>query len=95
MYKDEMIHLHQLLVYLMKFFVDNGVSNSYFKEYMELGVNPHHIHRTKSAHKYAIFLLAHGISKVLSESTVEIVPRSVTTRLGELAERCKVELGDS
>jgi hypothetical protein len=92
MYKDEMIHLHQLLVYLMRFFVDNGVSSSYFEDYMNLGVNPHHIHKTKSAHKYAIFLLAHGISNVLSENSDEIVPRSVTTRLGELAERCKEEI---
>jgi hypothetical protein len=91
MYKDELIHIHQLLIYLMKFLVDNGVSKSFFDEYYSLGVSPHHIHRTKAEHKYAIFLLAHGISSVLAESN-EIVPQSVAKRLGELAERCKVEV---
>jgi hypothetical protein len=91
MYKDELIHIHQLLIYLMKFLVDNGVSKSFFQEYYNLGISPHHIHRTKAEHKYAIFLLAHGISSVLAESN-EIVPRSIAKRLGELAERCKVEV---
>ncbi|NOZ77481.1 MAG: UPF0058 family protein [Euryarchaeota archaeon] len=93
MYKDEMIHLHQLLVYLMKFLVDNGVSSSYFKEYAELGVSPHHIHKTKSAHKYAIFLLAHGIATVLSENSDDVVPRSVADRIGKIAERARAEMG--
>ncbi len=91
MYKDEMINLHQLLIYLMKFLVENGVSKSYFEEYMKLGISPHHIHRTKAEHKYAIFLLASEISKVLSQSN-EVVPRGVADRLNELAERCKWEM---
>jgi hypothetical protein len=91
MYKDELIHLHQLLVYLMRFLVENGVSGSYFDAYVDIGVSPHHIHKTKSEHKYAIFLLSYGISNVLAENN-EIIPRSVANRLGELAERCKTEI---
>lgn len=91
MYKDELIYIHQLLIYLMKFLVDNGVSKSFFQEYNSLGISPHHIHRTKAEHKYAIFVLAHGISTVLAENN-EIVPRSIAKRLGELAERCKSEV---
>jgi hypothetical protein len=91
MYKDELLHLHQLLIYLMKFLLDNGVSKKFFQEYNDLGISPHHIHRTKAEHKYAIFVLAHGISTVLAENN-EIVPRSVAKRLGELAERCKAEV---
>ena len=90
MYKDELIHLHQLLVYLMRFLVENGVSDSYFEKYVNIGVSPHHIHKTKSEHKYAIFLLSYGISTVLAENN-EIVPKSVANRLGELAERCKTD----
>jgi hypothetical protein len=91
MYKDELIHLHQLLIYLMKFLVDSGASKSFFEDYTNLGISPHHIHRTKTEHKYAIFVLAWGISNVLAENN-EIIPRSVAVRLGELAERCKSEI---
>lgn len=91
MYKDELIHLHQLLVYLMRFLVENGVSDSYFETYVNTGVSPHHIHKTKAEHKYAIFLLSYGISNVLAENN-EIIPKSVADRMGELAERCKSEI---
>ena len=63
MYKDELINLHQLMVYLMKFFVDYGVPDSFFKEYNDLSISPHHIHRTKGEHKYAVFMLAWSISR--------------------------------
>lgn len=91
MYKEELIHLHQLLIYLMKFLVDNGVSKSFFKGYTELGISPHHIHRTKAEHKYAIFTLAWGISNVLAENN-EMIPHSVANKLGEFVERCKDEV---
>jgi hypothetical protein len=91
MYKDELIHIHQLLIYLMKFLVDNGVSKSYFKDYLDLSISPHHIHRTKAEHKYAIFVLALGISKVLAENN-EIIPRSISKKLEELAERARTEV---
>ncbi len=91
MYKDELIHLHQLMVYLMKFLVDNGVPSSFFDNYRELSISPHHIHRTKGEHKYAVFVLAYAISKVLAENN-EIVPTNVSNRLGDLAERCRVEM---
>jgi hypothetical protein len=91
MYKDELIHLHRLLIYLMKFLIDNGVSKSHFKAYMVLNISPHHIHRTKAEHKYAIFVLACGISKVLAKNG-DMIPRSVASKLGEIAERCKVDM---
>lgn len=91
MYKDELIHLHRLLIYLMKFLIDNGVKKSLFKDYTTLNISPHHIHRTKAEHKHAIFVLACGISKVLAENG-DIIPRSVAARLGEIAERCKVDM---
>ncbi len=91
MYKDELIHLHQLLVYLRKFFVDNGVSESYFGEYIALNISPHHIHKRKIEHKYAVLVLASSISNVLAD-TQEIVPRGVADRLNDMAKRCVAEL---
>ncbi len=91
MYKDELIHIHQLFIYLMKFLVDNGVSKSYFDEYTSLNISPHHIHKRKIEHKYAVLVLAAGISTVLAENE-EIVPKSVASRLKDMAKRCKSEL---
>ncbi len=91
MYKNELLSLHLLFTYLMKFLVDNGISRSYFEEYLKLGISPHHIHRTKAEHTYAIFLLAQSISTVLAENG-EILPRSLANRLGEIAEKYKAEL---
>ncbi|MEE8402317.1 MAG: UPF0058 family protein [Candidatus Hydrothermarchaeaceae archaeon] len=91
MYKEELIHLHRLLIYLRKFLVDNGVSKSFFNDYAALNISPHHIHRTKAEHKYAIFTLAWGISKVLAENS-DILPRGVANRLGEIVERCKSDM---
>jgi hypothetical protein len=90
LYKSELIHMHQLLLYLSKFLKDSGVSDSYFKEYICLGISPHHIHKTKAEHKYAIFALAHGISRALADNN-EIVPFEVADRLSELAKRNKEE----
>ncbi len=91
MYKDELIHLHRLLIYLMKFLVDNGVSKSFFNDYAALHISPHHIHRTKAEHKYAIFTLAWGISKVLAENS-DILRRGVANRIEEIVERCKSDM---
>lgn len=91
MYKDELIHLHRLLIYLMKFLVDNGVSKSFFKDYTTLNISPHHIHRTKAEHKHAVFVLSWRISKVLAENS-DIIPRSVAIRLREMADRCKADV---
>ncbi len=91
MYKDELIYLHQFFIYLMRFLVDNGVSSDYFREYIELGISPHHIHRTKAEHKYALFLLASEISYVLAENN-EIIPRGIAKKLKEIADRAKEDI---
>jgi hypothetical protein len=75
----------------MKFFIDNGVSKSFFDRYEELSISPHHIHKTKAEQKYAIFTLAWCISSVLAEHDVSI-SGSVVNRLEGLAQRCKDEI---
>jgi hypothetical protein len=85
MYKDELILLHQVMAYLTRFMTCSGVPDSFFKRYKDLGISPHHIHRTKDKHKYAIFLLAHGISRALTKSGV--VPERLVRKMGEMVER--------
>jgi hypothetical protein len=89
MYKDELILIHQHLVYLKRFLTSNGASNSYFVDYEKLGISPHHIHKTKAEHKYAVFLLAKGVSGLLNASSV--VPERFYRKMDEMAKRSKDE----
>lgn len=87
MYKDELICIHHLFTYVMRFLVENGAPKSHFEGYRALGVNPQHTHKIKDEHKRAIFSLASGISYVLAEND-GTVPRSVGTKMVDLAKRC-------
>ncbi len=88
MYKSEIIQLHQLLVNLMKFLVDNGIPREKFSGYLNLTISPHHIYKTKNEHKKAVFLLANEISNVLADSN-EIVPTGVARRIEYIWDRLK------
>jgi hypothetical protein len=91
MYKDELLQLHHLLVCLMKFLLENGAPRSYFEEYLSLDMSPHHIHKTKAEHKYAVLALASGISLSLAENS-DLVPQTLSQRLNRLLQRSKREL---
>ncbi len=91
MYKDELLQIHHLLLCLMKFLVENGAPKTYFKEYLAMDLSPHHIHRTKSEHKYAVLALASGISIALAENS-DFVPQTLSQRLNQLLIRCKKDL---
>jgi hypothetical protein len=88
LYKNELIQLHQFLLYLCKFFEDNGASKSYFEEYLKTGIASHHIHKTKAEHKYAIFVLARCMTSILAEHQ-ENVPRGIVAKMEEIAQRYK------
>jgi hypothetical protein len=89
MYKDELIQIHQLLIYLMRFLLDIGAPKYYFEEYSKLGVSPHHIHRTKAEHKYAMFLLVHSLSRVLAENG--FMPKEAPDKMKETITRSREE----
>jgi|Deesub1362A_J573_1020465.scaffolds.fasta_scaffold00051_69 hypothetical protein len=88
MYKDELIHLHQLLEFIMKFMTREGVSEEYFKKYLEAGIFSHHIYKTKEEHEYAVLLLSSELSNLLAK-TYDDIPESVSQRFEKLAERAK------
>jgi hypothetical protein len=88
MYKDELIHLHQLLEFIMKFMVAEGVSEDYFRKYLDTGISSHHIYKTKEDHEYAVLLLSSELSKVLAKTYGDI-PKSVALRFEKLAEKAR------
>ena len=91
MYKDELIQLHQFLVYVLKNMDEEYELKEEFKDYMCLNISPHHIHRTKAEHKHAIFVLSSGISEVLA-SNHGGGSTNVSNGLSELIKRSKREL---
>ena len=92
MYKDEMIQMHQFLVYVLKYLeTESEIPNS-CSEYIALNISPHHIHRTKAEHKHAIFVLSSTISEVIIKENDESVPSNVSNALNELVRRSRKEL---
>jgi hypothetical protein len=91
MYKDELIQLHQFLVYVLKNMDEEYELKEECKDYLGLNISPHHIHRTKAEHKYAIFVLSNTISEVLANNNGGISP-NISNGLNELVKRSRREL---
>ncbi len=65
MHKDELLQLHSLLCQVKRFFEDAGLPlNGEFQEYEDLLVSPQHIHKSKTDHKKAVFMLGKGLSEI-------------------------------
>ncbi|MDY6779250.1 MAG: UPF0058 family protein [Halobacteria archaeon] len=86
MHKDELIHLHSLLVEIKKYFENQeDVEEDLFEDYEELGTSPVHIHKSKSEHKHAIFVLGETLADSMTEDEFSDTGR-VGQRMNELAE---------
>ncbi|MDO5849253.1 MAG: UPF0058 family protein [Methanobrevibacter sp.] len=92
MYKDEMIQLHQFLVYVLKFLAENDQIQNDCSEYMILNISPHHIHKTKAEHKHAIFVLCKIISEIIADKDNNSIPSNVCNSLSDLVARSEKEL---
>lgn len=68
MHKDELLQLHSLLCQMKRYFEDSGLPlRGEFGEYDALSVSPQHIHKSKTDHKRAVFLLGKGLSQVVMQ----------------------------
>ena len=92
MYKDEMIQLHQFLVYVLKYLAEDDQITNDCSEYISLKISPHHIHKTKAEHKHAIFVLCKIIAQVVADKENNSIPDNVRNSLGDLVTRSQVEL---
>ena len=92
MYKDEMIQLHNFLVYILKYVAENDQIKNDCGEYIMLNISPHHIHKTKAEHKHAIFLLCKIIATIISEKDIEAIPQNVCNSLADLVAKSEKEL---
>ncbi|MDR2624299.1 MAG: UPF0058 family protein [Methanobrevibacter sp.] len=94
MYKDEMIQLHQFLLYVLKYLEDEDKMQKTCGEYISLNIRPHHIHKTKAEHKHAIFLLSTTISEVIRDKGEDSLPTNVIITLTELVKKSRKELNE-
>ncbi len=66
MHKDELLQLHSLLCQVKRYLEDANLPlNDEFGEYESINVSPQHIHKSKTDHKKAVFLLGKGLSEVV------------------------------
>ncbi|MGL6299146.1 MAG: UPF0058 family protein [Methanobacteriaceae archaeon] len=92
MYKDEMIQMHQFLVYVLKYLEKSYELQTDCGDYIALNISPHHIHKTKAEHKHAIFVLSNTISEIIVRDDTEGLPPNITNSLSELVKRSRREL---
>ncbi len=85
MHKDELIHIHFLLVQIRTLIVEYGHTTE-ISEYDSLNITPLHIHRSKAEHKHAIFILGKELASSISNGEYS-GPERVSLRMSELAER--------
>ncbi|QCJ48077.1 MULTISPECIES: UPF0058 family protein [Haloprofundus] len=85
MHKDDLLELHEQMVIIMEYFrSQEGVDSSLFDPYDELSVEPSHVHKSKSEHKHAVFVLGNALASAMSDDEFSNAGR-VGKRMEELA----------
>ena len=86
MHKDELLELHEQMVTIKDYFADlEDVDSELFTPYEELDVTPDDVHKSKSEHKHAVFVLGNALATATSEDEFSDAGR-VGKRMKELAE---------
>jgi len=86
MHKDELLELHEQLVTIKDYFAEqDDVAEELFAPYEELEVDPSHVHKSKSEHKHAVFVLGNALASAMSEDEFSNAGR-LSKRMEELAE---------
>ncbi len=61
MQKEELLHLHMLMVHIKKFYESTTGESIDTSRYVGLEVSPVHIHKNKKSHKEALLVLGEEI----------------------------------
>ena len=86
MHKDELLELHAELVVIMEYFADREeIDEELFDPYRELDVNPDDVHKSKSEHKHAVFVLGNALATAMSDDEFSSAGR-IGKRMQELAD---------
>ena len=86
MHKDELLELHEQMVTIKDYFADlEDVDSELFTPYEELDVTPDDVHKSKSEHKHAVFVLGNALATAMSEDEFSSAGR-IGKRMEELAD---------
>jgi hypothetical protein len=86
MHKDELLELHEQLVIIMESFREReNVDPELFEPYEGLDVDPSHVHKSKSEHKHAVFVLGNALANAMSDDEFSSAGR-IGKRMKELAD---------
>ncbi|ESS05891.1 MAG: putative metal-binding protein [uncultured archaeon A07HB70] len=92
MHKDELLELHEQMVAIKDYFAAREhVDSSLFDPYDGLDVDPSHVHKSKSEHKHAVFVLGNALANAMSDDEFSEAGR-VGKRMKELAEDAESKL---
>jgi hypothetical protein len=86
MHKEELLELHEHMVAIMETFrAMDDVDKTLFDPYDQLDVTPSDVHKSKSEHKHAVFVLGNALASVMSDDEFSDAGR-IGKRMEELAE---------
>ena len=92
MHKDELLELHAKMVSIMEHFRGmDEIDGSVFDVYDELDVTPDDVHKSKSEHKHAVFVLGSALAEVMADDEFSDAGR-IGKRMEELAEDTESKL---
>jgi hypothetical protein len=92
MHKDELLELHEQMVAIMETFeAMDDVDSEIFEAYQQLDVTPADVHKSKSEHKHAVFVLGNALANVMSDDEFSDAGR-IGKRMAELAEDAESKL---
>lgn len=92
MHKDELLELHRQMVIIKDYFASReDASDDTFETYEMLDVRPSHVHKSKSEHKHAVFVLGNSLAEAMSEDEFSNAGR-LSKRMQELADDAKRKL---
>jgi len=92
MHKDELLDLHEQMVTIKEYFASReDVDPAVFDPYEQLDVDPSHVHKSKSEHKHAVFVLGNALASAMSEDEFSNAGR-LSKRMAELADDASQKL---
>jgi hypothetical protein len=92
MHKDELLELHEQMVIIKdNFAARENVDEGLFEKYENLDVDPSHVHKSKSEHKHAVFVLGNALASAMTDDEFSNAGR-VGKRMEELADDAESKL---
>lgn len=90
MHKDELIMLHAMLAEMKTYYEAKNPEAS-FSKYYALNITPSQTHKSKTEHKYAIFVLGEELANCTKASEDMHINR-IAARMSALAKKIQEEI---